>query len=238
MCIAAAWNGWNTIEASSCAPVRFKFKCNLFRAIVQGALLSKRTAFAEKNSALSMSGESQDRLARRLFAVNRRTEENRKWCQLPEICAWFHSVAAVKCTWSKAAQTFVLQISPGERDILHQMQVPLALLVWLDADATSRGQSSDSSVPWRTLERRRTSNPCRILLLGERASAPSTDITLRRSTYDGGEDVSTTSASCLGEASWILRHGQHSTWRPSRFYPHPWWSRPPGPRCWRLGPSR
>ena len=40
----------------------------------------------------------------------------------------------------QAAQTFVLHISPGERDILHQMQVPLALLVWLDADATSRGQ--------------------------------------------------------------------------------------------------
>ena len=59
----------------------------------------------------------------------------------------------------QAAQTFVLHISPGERDILHQMQVPLALLVWLDADAASRGQSSDSSVPWRTLERRRTSNP-------------------------------------------------------------------------------
>ena len=53
--ISAAWNGWNIIEASSCAPVRFKFKCNLFREIVQGALLSKRTPFAEKNSAFSMS---------------------------------------------------------------------------------------------------------------------------------------------------------------------------------------
>ena len=52
----------------------------------------------------------------------------------------------------QAAQTFGLPIAPGERDFLHQMQVPLAPLVWLDTESTSRGQSSDSSVPrWRAV---------------------------------------------------------------------------------------
>ena len=46
-----------------------------------------------------------------------------------------------------------------------------------------------------------------------RASAPRSDITLRRSTFEAGEEVSNLSASCLQEVSWNLGHGRHSTLR-------------------------
>ena len=63
-----------------------------------------------------------------------------------------------------STRTFAVHISPDERDLLRLMQVPLELLVWLDADSTSRGQSCDSSVPWRTVERRRVSDPLSVLV--------------------------------------------------------------------------
>ena len=70
-----------------------------------------------------------------------------------------------------STRTFAVHISPSERDLLRLMQVPLGPLVRLDADSAGRG-SSDPSVPWRTVERRRASDPLSILVAwraGERS---------------------------------------------------------------------
>ena len=55
--IAATWNGWNMIEAFWRASVRFKFKCHLFEAIMQGALCSEIIAFARTDGTFFVGAE-------------------------------------------------------------------------------------------------------------------------------------------------------------------------------------
>ena len=51
----AAWNAWHMVGHFRKATVNFKFKCNVFKATVQGALLSGLCAFAGQNGSFTES---------------------------------------------------------------------------------------------------------------------------------------------------------------------------------------
>ena len=82
----ATWNAWHMMGQFWKATVHFEFKCNVFKATVQGALLSGLGAFAGRNGSFKESELHQlktceDKLARRLLALTRKN-----WDTEPKNC--------------------------------------------------------------------------------------------------------------------------------------------------------
>ena len=92
--ITAAWNAWHMMEQFWKAKVNSKFKCNIFKATVQGALLSgllrlggaKRKPHRQRAS--YQLAACQNKLAKRLLALTRRnwdTEPKQRQISIKEL---------------------------------------------------------------------------------------------------------------------------------------------------------
>ena len=92
--IAAAWDAWHMLGQFSKKQVDFKFKCNVFKATIQGALLSGLCAFEGQNGSFTSKElfpleACQNKLARRLVAMTRRNcggEPNKQQIPIKVLC--------------------------------------------------------------------------------------------------------------------------------------------------------